>query len=108
MLENGMVVMATLGDNEDGQPRTHFGALCEGEFYRVTGKVMGHKSAGENYAEFVKSVRLAGVAEYWPAEFFVPVPTEVLEKLREKVSELDALGESQVVTKSVRRVLEAS
>lgn len=91
--------MATLGNNDAGEPRARFGKLAANEFYRVSGLIKGNQ--GE-----IKSVRVAGVAEYWPADLFVPVPPDQLEALAAKVKELDRLGEGQVVAKGVRRAME--
>lgn len=99
MLNRGTVVMATLGSTDEGVERKHFGMLAANEFYRVSGLVKGN--AGE-----VKSVKLAGVPEYWPAELFVPVPQETLDQLAAKIKELDELKEGQVVAKSVRVAME--
>ena len=100
MIDIGTIVMATLGQTGEGADRLSFGKLREGEFYRVSGRVLGN--GGE-----LKTVKLAGIPEYWPAELFAPVPADVIENLRAKVAELDELGEGQVVAKSVRQVLEA-
>lgn len=98
-MEPGTVVMATLGQNEEGKDRTHFGALRASEFYRVSGTVKGNQ--GE-----VTKVKLAGVPEYWPVDLFTPVPQEMLDQLAAKVKELDELGEGKVVAKSVRVAME--
>jgi hypothetical protein len=98
-MEPGTVVMATLGQTEEGKDRIHFGALRASEFYRVSGTVRGNQ--GE-----VTKVKLAGVSEYWPADLFTPVPQEILDQLAAKVKELDALGEGKVVAKSVRVAME--
>lgn len=99
-MEQGTVVMATLGQTDEGVERKRFGRLAANEFYRVSGLVKGN--AGE-----ITKVKLAGVAEYWPAELFVPVPQEQLDQLAAKIKELDELGEGQVVAKSVRVAMEA-
>ena len=98
-MEQGTVVMATLGTDTEGAERKRFGKLAANEFYRVSGLVKGN--TGE-----VKSVKLAGVPEYWPAELFVPVPQETLDQLAAKIKELDELKEGQVVAKSVRVAME--
>jgi len=80
MIENGTIVMATLGQTDEGVNRHSFGGLQEGEFYRVSTESL--KNAGE-----LKTVKLAGISGYWPAVLFVQVPADVIENLRAKVSE---------------------
>ena len=103
MLNEGTVVMATLGTTEEGVERKQFGKLAANEFYRVSGIVRGN--AGE-----VKKVKLAGVAEYWPASLFVEVEASVLQTLAEKVKEIDGMalanGVKSPVARSVRVCLE--
>ena len=50
MLENGTIVMATLGQTGEGADRLSFGKLREGEFYRVSGRVLSRRRAKDRQA----------------------------------------------------------
>ena len=93
-MEIGQIVVAVLPED-----RQRFGKLLNTEVYRIGGVVKGN--SGE-----VKSVRIVGVAGYWPVEMFQPVPADMLERLVAKVQEFEELGEGKLVAKSVRVALE--
>lgn len=96
-MENGTIVMAVLPEN-----RQQFGKLLNTEVYRIGGIVKGN--SGE-----VKSVRIVGVAGYWPAEMFQPVPADMLERLQAKAKEVVAaaaeVGMPNPLAKSIKNAL---
>jgi len=75
-MQIGDIVMAVLPEN-----KFRFGLLTNTEVYRVAGVVKGNN--GE-----VVQVRLAGVRNYWPVDLFQKVPEEMLERLKEKATEV--------------------
>lgn len=63
------------------EDKFRIGLLTNTEVYRVGGVVKG------NNGEVVK-VRLAGVRNYWPIDWFQKVPEEMLERLKVKATEV--------------------
>lgn len=96
-MEIGQIVMAVLPEDHK-----QFGKLLNTEVYRIGGIVKGN--SGE-----VKSVRIVGVSEYWPAEMFQPVPADMLERLQTKAKEVVAaaaeVGIQNPLAKSIKNAL---
>ena len=95
-MENGTVVVATLGSDGEGKARTQYGELREGQLYRVTGGAKGNN--GE-----IHKVKVSGASGYWSVGLFRALSVKEIEALREKARESAELGVE--VPRSVIRAL---